>query len=198
MPQPIGSRPSRATRRDAYVRNLLRDAIEDKFRWKSHCYGLFTARRADLRSYSKQDYIWLRALCNAVCHAERLASRRRLTLKLERLCQQQSFVGFPHCQLPAGGHRNNVTTQDRSGCALDLDNCVSSEALDLLRLGPGFVPSAGKANQRVMQDVEVGVERMAYSLRWWRQSSEQQPSMADGGPAKFEPKIWHLKAHGFQ
>ena len=88
--------------------------------------------------------------------------------------------------------------QDRSACVLDLDHCVPNETVAVLQNGPGFVPSTGRVGKRDLEDVEVGVERMAYSLRWWANANVEQQNQANAEPDTFDSKIWHIKAHGFE
>ncbi|XP_065192460.1 uncharacterized protein LOC135823546 [Sycon ciliatum] len=90
------------------------------------------------------------------------------------------------------------STHDRSGSVLTLDDCISQEVAGLLQNGPGFVPSTGSVSRRDMEDVEVGIERMAYSLRWWNNAITYPDGSPSDTPDTFDSKIWHIKAHGFE
>ena len=122
---------------------------------------------------------------------ERLDTRRLLFRKVQSLwC---TTFAHPSSHLVPDNH-NNLKAQGRSQCVLDLGNRVSAVALDLLRHGPGFVPSSSKANQSIVEDVEVGIEKgVLPSL-----STNNHLDVANAGPGKCDPKTWCLKAHGFQ
>ena len=81
------------------------------------------------------------------------------------------------------------STHDRSGSVLTLDDCISQEVAGLLQNGPGFVPSTGSVSRRDMEDVEVGIERMAYSLRWWNNAITHSDGSPSDTPDMFDSKI---------
>ena len=99
---------------------------------------------------------WFLRLCADACRYEACESRNRLQRKLHNLQCRQNQSPEPEAEVEA--------------TALRVNNCCSSQTftnatLSLLSKGPKFAVTPG-VSRNTIRDVELGVERMAYSLRW--------------------------------
>jgi len=175
-------RANRVRRRLRYCRQLLNDAIEDKFVEKRVRLEQTQVFRQRLWDYTKQEYLWVRRVQQSVTYEERKQASRRLHWKHRDLRNRQ--IGedglATSVRRPTGegdvGVRPHGVQRER---ALVVDGCLSGEATNLLERGPSFVPSTGKVTPRERAEVETAVERMAFTLRWQQASPQDTHVSAD-------------------
>ena len=102
---------------------------------------------------------WFLKLCVDICRQEAWESSSRLQKKLNHLTKKQ---------------KTSVTQQESNVAARRINNVsshsFSDSTMNLLSKGPKFAVTQ-KVNNKTLQEAEVGLEKMAFSLRWKRSSN---------------------------
>ena len=118
-----------ATKRKRYLFSVLSDVIRDKTRYRAELYRKVMSRRADMRKYSKTDYIWCRDMLECVLKFERDSSRRKLQFKFENLIRAaRGHVDGTESHSPSTvGQRSSLpqTTAEVDKEELDLSRAMS-------------------------------------------------------------------------
>ena len=138
-----------------FRRLMLNEAISNLH--SEQAYLCREARRTPfyLSSVPLHTHGWFLHLCANICQRETKESDIRLTKRLQKLINKQTTISTSSAPSPRSSHRVNDCSKD--GC--------SDTARQLLSKGPKFAITP-QVNSSLIREAEVGVEKLAFSLRW--------------------------------
>ena len=170
-----------------FCADMLNEAIKETFR--KQAFLLREKKRLDERGLqAEQDiWTWLQDRCRAIFQECRNENRAKLMNKFRQLQSQQRRSALPeddsrvnhcsarqndvHCAQPSASHdaerktaANLHSREDRSFKNLSTLQ-LNDNLVDLLNCGPKFALTR-QVNRDVLREVESGLERGAYALRW--------------------------------
>ena len=146
---------------------LLNESIKEAFRNKSFLERCQRRHELEMRQVDRRIFTGMKTSCKNVFEDTLRSARQRVERKLNVLKAQANQASSP---TEAGkGDRSPPGPRDGEASTKRVTNLssvpVSSDVTNVLSKGPKFALTKSIKNS-TLQEVEAGVERLAYGKRW--------------------------------